>query len=59
MSHVRDKAQGRTKQVIGQMVGDELLVQEGKEQEQAANEPHENEKRRESGRSRNDKQPKR
>jgi uncharacterized protein YjbJ (UPF0337 family) len=45
MSHVRDKAQARTKQVIGQMIGDELLVQEGREQEQAADEPHETEKR--------------
>lgn len=36
MSQARDKAQGLTKQVIGQMIGDELLVQEGKEQEHAA-----------------------
>ena len=43
MSQVRDKAQGRTKQVIGQMIGDELLVQEGKEQVQAADKPHEKE----------------
>lgn len=41
MSQVRDKAQGLTKQVIGQMIGDELLVREGKEQERAADKPHE------------------
>lgn len=45
MSQFRDKAQGRTKQVIGQMIGDELLVREGKEQEQATDKPHENEER--------------
>jgi uncharacterized protein YjbJ (UPF0337 family) len=33
MSHARDKAQAFTKQLVGQMVGDDLLVQEGKEQE--------------------------
>ncbi|HEY0850571.1 MAG TPA: hypothetical protein VGD96_11685 [Bradyrhizobium sp.] len=45
MSQVRDKAQGLTKQVIGQMIGDELLVREGKEQERAADKPHETERR--------------
>jgi len=40
MSSARDKAQAFTKQLVGQMVGDELLVQEGKEQErEAAGEP--------------------
>jgi uncharacterized protein YjbJ (UPF0337 family) len=38
MSHAREKAQGLTKQVIGQMIGDQLLVQEGKEQQQHADE---------------------
>jgi uncharacterized protein YjbJ (UPF0337 family) len=38
MNKIRDKAQGRTKQIVGQMVGDELLVQEGKEQEREADE---------------------
>jgi uncharacterized protein YjbJ (UPF0337 family) len=33
MNKLRDKAQGRTKQVVGQMVGDDALVNEGKEQE--------------------------
>jgi uncharacterized protein YjbJ (UPF0337 family) len=36
MNKIREKAQGRTKQIVGQMVGDELLVQEGKEQEREA-----------------------
>lgn len=36
MSHVRDKAQALTKQIVGQMVGDDLLVQEGQEQERKA-----------------------
>ena len=38
MSHSREKAQGFTKQLIGQMIGDQLLVQEGKEQQQHADE---------------------
>lgn len=36
MSKLREKSQGVTKQVVGQMVGDEDLVREGKEQEQNA-----------------------
>jgi hypothetical protein len=32
MSKFREKAQGRTKQMIGQMVRDDQLVEEGKEQ---------------------------
>jgi uncharacterized protein YjbJ (UPF0337 family) len=40
MTKLREKAQGRTKQVVGQMIGDEQLVQEGKQQErQAEKEP--------------------
>jgi uncharacterized protein YjbJ (UPF0337 family) len=38
VNKIREKAQGRTKQIVGQMVGDELLVQEGKEQEREADE---------------------
>jgi uncharacterized protein YjbJ (UPF0337 family) len=38
MSHTREKAEGFTKQVIGQMIGDDLLVQEGKAQERKAKE---------------------
>ena len=32
MTRLREKAQGQTKQLIGQFVGDDLLVQEGKQQ---------------------------
>ena len=38
MTHPREKAQGFTKQLIGEMIGDELLVQEGKEQQKHAEE---------------------
>ena len=41
MSHSREKAQGFTKQLIGEMIGDRLLVQEGKEQQQHADEHNE------------------
>ena len=36
MSKAQKKAEGITRRVIGQMIGDELLVQEGKEQERKA-----------------------
>ena len=39
MSKFQQKAEGQTKQIIGQMLGDELLVQEGKEQQREATEP--------------------
>ena len=39
MSKFHEKAEARTKQIIGQMLGDELLVQEGKEQERVATGP--------------------
>ena len=32
MSRIQEKAQGQTKQAVGQMVGDEKLVREGKDQ---------------------------
>lgn len=32
MSKFHDKAEAQTKQIIGQMLGDELLVREGREQ---------------------------
>ena len=32
MSNFREKAEAQTRQIIGQMLGDELLVQEGQEQ---------------------------
>jgi hypothetical protein len=39
MSKFRQKAEAQTKQIIGQMLGDELLMKEGKEQQQEATEP--------------------
>jgi uncharacterized protein YjbJ (UPF0337 family) len=36
MNKFREKAQGRTKQIVGQMIDDNQLVQEGKEQERHA-----------------------
>lgn len=36
MSKFRERAQGRTMQIVGEMIGDEQLVQEGKEQERDA-----------------------
>ena len=39
MSKFQQKAEAQTKQFIGQMLGDELLVHEGKEQQRAATEP--------------------
>jgi len=41
MTAVREKAQGFTKQIIGEMIGDELLVREGKEQQEHAEDPGE------------------
>jgi len=38
MTKLREKAQGRTKQIVGQMIGDDQLVHEGKEQELQAEE---------------------
>jgi hypothetical protein len=39
MSKFQERAEAQTKQIIGQMLGDELLVQEGKEQQRDATEP--------------------
>lgn len=36
MTRLREKAQARTKQVVGQMIGDDKLVEEGKEEQQRA-----------------------
>jgi hypothetical protein len=41
MTAVREKAQGYTRQIIGEMIGDELLVREGKEQQQHSEEQSE------------------
>ena len=39
MSTFREKAQGHTKQMVGQMIGDQQLVEEGKQQAQEAERP--------------------
>jgi hypothetical protein len=39
MSKFHEKVEAQTKQIIGQMLGDELLVKEGKEQQRQATEP--------------------
>jgi hypothetical protein len=39
MSKFQQKAEAQTKQIIGQMLGDELLVEEGKEQQREATQP--------------------
>ena len=39
MSKFHERAEAQTKQLIGQMLGDELLVQEGKKQQREATEP--------------------
>ena len=36
MTRLQEKAQAQTKQIIGQMVGDEELVREGREQQRRA-----------------------
>jgi hypothetical protein len=36
MTKFREKAQARTMQIVGEMIGDEKLVQEGKEEERQA-----------------------
>jgi hypothetical protein len=38
MSKFHDKAEAQTKQIIGQMLGDELLVREGRQQLEQATE---------------------
>jgi uncharacterized protein YjbJ (UPF0337 family) len=38
MMRLQQKAQGRTKQAVGQMIGDDKLVLEGKEEERRAEE---------------------
>ena len=36
MSKFHEKVEGRTKQIVGQMIGDDQLVREGKTQERKA-----------------------
>lgn len=38
MNKFQEKVQGRTKEIIGEMIGDKVLVQEGKEQARHAEE---------------------
>lgn len=39
MSKFHQNAEAQTKQIIGQMLGDQMLVEEGKEQQRQATEP--------------------
>ncbi|WP_213286359.1 hypothetical protein [Bradyrhizobium sp. sGM-13] len=39
MSKFHEKVEAQTKQIIGQMLGDDLLVREGKQQHRQATEP--------------------
>jgi len=39
MSKFQQKAEAQTKQIIGQMLGDQLLVEEAREQQRRATEP--------------------
>jgi hypothetical protein len=39
MSKFHERAEAQTKQIIGQMLGDQLLVQEGKDQQRKATDP--------------------
>ena len=52
MTRLQQKAQGRTKQVVGQMIGDDKLVLEGKAEEKSAEEAEEKAKSEKSGNSR-------
>ena len=49
MSKFHEKAEAQTKQFIGQMLGDELLVQEGKKQQREATEPVSSDDRHDQG----------
>ena len=41
MTRLQEKAQGHTKQTVGQMIGDNSLSEEGREQQQKAETPTE------------------
>lgn len=43
MTRVQEKARGFTKRTVGQMIGDERLVLEGKEQQERAEQPEKKE----------------
>jgi len=51
MTRLQEKAQGRTKQVVGQMIGDDKLVPEGEAEERRAEEAEEKAKSKKSGSS--------
>jgi uncharacterized protein YjbJ (UPF0337 family) len=40
MSKLREKTQGQTKQIVGQIVGDDELIREGVEQQHQAEQEH-------------------
>jgi uncharacterized protein YjbJ (UPF0337 family) len=44
MTRLQEKARGRTKQAVGQMIGDDKMVVEGKEEERHAEEAEEKDK---------------
>jgi hypothetical protein len=50
MSKFQQKAEAQTKQIIGQMLGDEQLVEEAKEQQREATEPGSTARRHDDGR---------
>jgi hypothetical protein len=50
MSKFQQKAEAQTKQIIGQMLGDELLVEEAREQQRRATEPESTADRRDGDR---------
>jgi uncharacterized protein YjbJ (UPF0337 family) len=51
MTRLQDKAQGLTKQFVGEMIGDGKLTEEGKRQEQRARKDDEDRAGREDSRS--------
>lgn len=51
MSRLQKKAEGRTKQIVGQMIGDDQLVNEGKEEERRAANEDRGEPRQDDGRN--------
>jgi uncharacterized protein YjbJ (UPF0337 family) len=52
MSRLQKKAEGRTKQIVGQMIGDDRLVDEGKDEERRADDEDAGEPRQDDGKKR-------
>jgi uncharacterized protein YjbJ (UPF0337 family) len=52
MSRLQKKAEARTKQIVGQMIGDDRLVNEGKEEESHAGDERHGEQRQDDTRKR-------